>query len=110
MSTGSSDSDKKNAMSRRKFVAGVGGGLVVGAVAGAAIGAYGFPKTNTVTTTSVSTSTSTLPAVTSTLTQTSTQTIPSNLVLSIPSSWDHTADVVVVGAGGAGLSAAVGAL
>ncbi len=97
-------------MSRRKFVAGVGGGLVIGAVAGAAIGAYGFPKTNTVTTTSVSTSTSTLPAVTSTVTQAATQTIPSNLVLSIPSTWDHTADVVVVGAGGAGLSAAVGAL
>jgi len=93
-------------MSRRKFVAGVGGGLVVGAVAGAAIGAYGFPKTNTVTTTS--TATTTLPAVTSTVT--STQTIASNLVLSIPSTWDHTADVVVVGAGGAGLSAAIGAL
>ena len=74
--------------------------------AGATIGAYGFPKTNTVTTTSVSTSTTTPPAVTSTVTQT----IASNLVLSIPSTWDHTADVVVVGAGGAGLSAAVGAL
>ena len=35
---------------------------------------------------------------------------PSNLVLSIPTSWNQEADVVVIGSGGAGLAAAVGAL
>src|ERR1017187_3792907 len=119
MSTSSGDDSKKLAMSRRKFVAGVGGGLVVGAVAGAAVGAYGFPKTNNVTSTMVSTSTlpgatststlpgatstTTLPAVTTTLpavtttvtptmtttTTTVTQSIPSNLVVNIPTTWDY---------------------
>jgi len=45
-----------------------------------------------------------------TTTTTANQTIAPNLVLSIPSTWDYTADVVVVGSGGAGHGAALGAL
>ncbi len=70
----------KSTISRRTFLGTVGATAVVGVAAGAAIGYLASPRT------------------------------PDHLVLKIPSSWDHQTDVVVVGAGGAGLSAALGAL
>jgi len=73
----------KKGISRRQFIAGTVGGLVVGAVGGAAAGAFGFPTK---------------------VTQTETQT--STLQPWLPASWDYTADVVVVGFGGAGGAAA----
>ena len=104
----------KSKVSRRQFVAGTVGGLVVGAVVGAAAGSVGFPKTNTTTETSIvnqtSTQTQTQTVTGPTTTTTATQTIAPNLVLSIPSTWDYTADVVIVGSGGAGHGAALGAL
>lgn len=91
--------DAAKRASRRQFITGTVGGLVVGAVVGAAAGSQGFPKTITKTQTE-----------TSTTTQTSTQTIAPNLIVSIPTTWDYTADVVVIGSGGAGHAAALGAL
>lgn len=86
-------SEETNAkgMARRKLLTGAVGGIVVGAVAGAAIGSLGFPKTVTQV-------------------QTSTTTTTSTSVAGLPSSWDYQTDVVVIGSGGAGLSAALGAL
>ncbi len=92
-----SDGSAEKAASRRKFIAGTMGGLVIGAVAGTALGSLGVPKALT-------------QGKTETSATTQTRSIPANLVLDIPSSWDYSADVVVVGAGGAGLSAALGAL
>ena len=78
--------EEKKVVSRRQFVAGTVGGLVVGAAAGAAAGALGFPS-----------------AVTETVTTTATvQAKPW-----LPEKWDYEYDVVVAGAGGAGLSAAI---
>jgi len=77
-------------MARRKLLTGAVGGLVVGAVAGTAIGSLGFPKT-----------------VTQVQTQTSTTTSVSKPWL--PSKWDQVADVVVVGYGGAGAVTALAA-
>ena len=68
------------------------GGVVVGAVVGAAAGSLGFPKTTTQTTTT---------------TQTQTQTVLSQPWL--PAKWDQTADVVVLGYGGAGAVTAIAA-
>ena len=82
-------------LARRKLLTGAVGGLVVGAVAGTALGSLGFPKTVT-------------QQVTQTQTETSTQSLTTQAGL--PATWDYQADVVVIGAGGAGLSAAVGAL
>lgn len=75
-------------MARRKLIAGTVGGLVVGAVVGAAAGSLGFPKTVTQT-------------------ETSTTTATSSTTLGIPSTWDYQADVVIMGAGTSGLSAAL---
>ena len=80
---------KKSGVSRREFIAGTVGGVVVGAVVGAAAGSIGFPKT-----------------VTQTLTQTTTATTTAVSQPWMPTSWDYVADVVVVGGGAAGLSAA----
>jgi len=96
-----SDVDAAKASGRRRFIVGTVGGLVVGAAAGAAVGSLGFPKTVTQTQTQTETSTTT---------QTSTQSIPANLIVNIPSTWDMTADVVIIGSGGAGHTAALGAL
>jgi len=82
---------KRPGVSRREFIAGTVGGLVVGAVAGAAAGSLGFPKT-----------------ITQTLTQTQTQTVTS--AVGIPSTWDYSADVVIMGGGTTGLSAALEAV
>ena len=82
-------------LARRKLLTGAAGGLIVGAVAGTALGSLGFPKTVT-------------QQVTQTQTKTSTQSAAPGAGL--PATWDYQTDVVVVGAGGAGLSAAVGAL
>jgi carbohydrate-binding DOMON domain-containing protein len=84
-------------VSRREFIAGTVGGVVVGAVVGAAAGSIGFPKTVTQTTTQTQTQTQTVTATTTT------GWVP------IPSKWDLTADVVVIGAGGAGFPAALAA-
>lgn len=83
---------KKSGVSRREFIAGTVGGVVVGAVVGAAAGSLGFPKT-----------------VTQTTTQTTTQTSVSTVTAQpwLPAKWDYTADVVIAGTGGAGLSAAI---
>jgi hypothetical protein len=78
-------------ISRRKFLEGAAAGVVAGAVIGAGIGSLGFPQTISKT-------------VTETTTQTTTQSASS-----IPSKWDLTADFVVIGAGAAGLSAALAA-
>ena len=105
--------EKSSGVSRRQFVAGTVGGVVVGVVVGAAAGSLGFPKTVTSTTTATSTSTQTSTS-TATLTSTSTatlvSTVTSTLVAGLPTSWDQTTDVVVIGSGGAGLAAALGAL
>lgn len=117
------NNEKKGGLNvtRRQFVAGTVGGLVLGAVAGAAIGSVGFPQTKTETSTETGTVTETGTTVTQTGTTTETETgssttttvtqsIPPNLILDIPSTWDYTADVVIVGSGGAGHAAALGAL
>jgi succinate dehydrogenase/fumarate reductase flavoprotein subunit len=79
--TAQSTNQKKNStVSRRAFIGGAIGAAAVGAAAGFGGGYLLAPKT------------------------------ASNLVLPIPSSWDDVADVLVVGGGGAGLAAAVGAL
>jgi hypothetical protein len=67
---------KKNSVSRRQFIAGTVGGLVIGAAAGAAAGSLGFPKTVTAQPW-------------------------------LPATWDHTADIVVVGFGFAGQASAI---
>jgi len=80
--------------SRRQFIVGTVGGLVVGAAVGAAAGSLGFPKTVT-------------KIQTQTQTQTATSTTTSSTTFGIPTTWDYTADVVIMGAGTAGLSAAL---
>jgi len=82
----------KQGVSRRQFIAGTVGGVVVGAVVGAATGSLGFPKTITKT---------------STETTTQTTTVATTAQFWLPSKWDYTADVVVVGYGGAGGAAAI---
>jgi D-arabinose 1-dehydrogenase-like Zn-dependent alcohol dehydrogenase len=83
----------KGKVSRRKFVAGTVGGLAVGAVLGVAGGYLGAPnKTTTETATQVNTAT---------------QTMTSTVQPWLPSTWDQTADVVVVGFGGAGAVSAI---
>jgi succinate dehydrogenase/fumarate reductase flavoprotein subunit len=69
-------------VSRRKFITGLGAGLVVGGVAGAAAGSLGFPRTITTT---------------------------EKVVQQpwLPAKWDQEADVVVVGYGGAGAVTAI---
>ncbi len=67
-------------ISRRKFIAAASAGVVVGVAAGVAGGYFSAPRT------------------------------PQNLVVPIPSTWDQQTDVAIVGGGGAGLAAAVGAL
>ena len=67
-------------VSRRQFLLGTVGGLAIGAAAGAAAGSLGFPKTVTVTEQPW-----------------------------IPSTWDETADVVIIGYGGAGAVTAIAA-
>ena len=70
----------KKGISRRQFIGTVAGTAVVGVAAGIAGGYLSAPST------------------------------PSNQVIEVPSSWDKTADVVVVGGGVAGLSAAIAAV
>jgi FAD binding domain-containing protein len=84
---------KRSGVSRREFITGTVGGVVVGAVVGAAVGSIGFPKTVTQVQTQTQTST-----VTSVNTVTAT---------AVPSSWDLNADVVIIGAGAAGMAAAI---
>ena len=91
--------ESKGTLTRRRFVAGTVAGLAVGAVIGATGGYLGKSAS---TTTETSTQTTTQPAVTQTQTATTT--------LGIPSSWDYTADVVIMGAGTTGLSAAIEAV
>lgn len=98
-------SKNSSGISRRQFVAGAVGGVVVGAVIGAAAGSIGFPRT--VTSTQVSTQMTT---ETQTSTATLISTTTSTVVAGLPASWDQTTDVVVIGSGGAGLAAALGAL
>jgi succinate dehydrogenase/fumarate reductase flavoprotein subunit len=98
-------------VSRREFIAGTVGGVVVGAVVGAATGSLGFPRTVTKTQTETATQTTTQTATqttTQTATQTTTQTTTSVTTAQpwLPAKWDYTADVVVVGFGGAGAVAA----
>jgi hypothetical protein len=93
------ETKKKEGMPRRQFLTGLGAGIVAGAVVGAGIGALGFPQTITKTITQSQTETET-----TTQTQTSSAT-SSN----VPTSWDLTADVVVIGAGAAGHCAALAA-
>ena len=83
---------KRSGVSRREFIAGTVGGVVIGAVVGATAGSLGFPKT-----------------VTQIQTQTQTQTQTTTAVSQpwLPASWDYTADVVVVGFGGAGAVASL---
>ena len=81
---------KRSGVSRREFITGTVGGVVVGAVVGAAAGSLGFPKT-----------------ITQTLTQTTTQTSVSTVQPGMPAKWDYSADVVVLGAGIAGLTSAI---
>lgn len=75
------DSQKRSTL--RIVSAGVGG-VIVGAAAGALV----FPRTTTETVTQTVTSTATVQA-------------------GIPQKWDKEADVVIVGAGGGGLAAAI---
>lgn len=84
-------------ISRRRFVVGTVAGVAVGVAVGAAGGYLGKSAVT-------STQTTTLPAVTNTSTQIQTTTVTAQPWL--PASWDHTADVVVVGFGGAGGAAA----
>ena len=86
-------SNKRSGVSRRGFITYTVGGVLAGAVVGAAAGSLGFPKTVT----QVQTQTQT-----STLTSVSTVTASA-----VPASWDLTADVVIIGAGAAGLAAAI---
>ena len=79
-----------NGVSRREFIAGTVGGVVVGAVVGAAAGSLGFPKT-----------------VTKMETTTQTTTSVTTAQPWLPAKWDQTADIVVVGYGGAGAVAAI---
>jgi succinate dehydrogenase/fumarate reductase flavoprotein subunit len=94
--------ESKSKISRRRFVAGTVAGVAVGAALGVT-GGYLARGNATTTTTDTSTQTTTLPAVTSTLTQTTT------VQPWLPAKWDYTADVVVVGYGGAGAVAAISA-
>ena len=96
--------ESKGKVTRRTFVGGTVAGLVVGAVVGAAVGSVGFPKTNTTTATSTEVQTST-----STATQLLTSTTTSVSQPWLPASWDYSADIVVVGFGGAGGVAALNA-
>jgi len=84
-------------ISRRRFVAGAAAGVAVGAVVGVTGGYLGAGnKTTTETSTQVSTTT----AVSN---------VTTTLKPWLPASWDHTADVVVVGFGFAGQAAAIAA-
>ena len=92
--------DTQQGIPRRKFLTGLGAGIVAGAVIGAGIGSLGFPQTVTKTVTQTQTKTET---ETETTTQTTT-------VSNLPTKWDLTADFVVIGAGAAGLCAALAAV
>jgi 3-oxosteroid 1-dehydrogenase len=96
--------ENRFSVSRRKFIAGAAGAFVAGVAAGTALGSLGIPA---VTGGGASWRTATTKMTTTTA---RTQPYSPNLILDIPSHWDYSADVVVVGAGGAGLSAALGAL
>jgi gas vesicle protein len=86
-------SGKSSGVSRREFLAGTVGGVVVGAAVGAAAGSLGFPKT-----------------ITKIQTQTQTVTSVSTTTASmVPSKWDLSADIVIIGAGCAGMTAAIAA-
>jgi 3-oxosteroid 1-dehydrogenase len=78
-------SNKKSdgGISRRSFIGAAAGSAIVGVAAGFAGGYLSAP---------------------------SAPKIADNLILKIPTTWDSTADVVVIGSGGAGLAAAVGAI
>lgn len=101
-------------------MAGTVAGLAVGAVIGVTggyLGAPGKTKTETATQTNTSTETQTQTSTqlsTATLTSTETLTATTTQVQTvnplIPSSWDYSADVVVMGAGTTGLSAAIEAV
>jgi len=95
----SSENMPNKKVSRRNFVAGTVGGLVVGAVAGVAIGEIGFPQTKT--TTQTVTTTKQVPQSYSFLTPLD---IPASSIKETVS-----ADVVVLGAGISGCAAAASA-
>ena len=89
--------ESNGGLSRRKFIAGTVAGLAVGAAVGVAGGYLGAPnKTTTETATQLNTAT-----------QTTTQTMTSTAQPWLPAKWDQTADVVVVGFGGAGAVSAI---
>ncbi len=75
---------------------------MAGAVIGAGVGALGFPQTITKNITSTQTQTET-ETQTETTTQSASAVLPSN----IPTTWNQTADVVVIGYGGAGAVSAI---
>jgi len=84
-------------VSRRQFIAGTVGGVVMGAAATAAAGSLGIPRT-----------------VQAATPLAKTRGIEADPVMAdfssdLPSSWDLSADVVVVGGGGSGLPAALAA-
>jgi fumarate reductase flavoprotein subunit len=94
-------------VSRRRFVTGTIGGLVIGAAAGAAVGSLGFPKTTTETQTESETTTET---TVSTMTTTKTYSFMTPPV--IPTSEIKetvNTDIVVVGSGISGCAAAASA-
>ncbi|MGA2665948.1 MAG: FAD-dependent oxidoreductase [Nitrososphaerales archaeon] len=112
--------EPKARISRRTFVTGTVAGLAVGAALGVAGGYLGAPtktqsETSTQTTTLPASTTTAVTTATTTLTQspstvTSTQVVTSATQAGLPATWDQTTDVVVIGSGGAGLAAAVGAI
>lgn len=99
-----SETPAENGISRRKFVIGTAAGVVAAAAVGT-VGTYLLkPTPSAVTTTETTTKTQTN---TETQTKTATSTTTAQ---NLPSKWDYQTDVVVVGSGGAGLAAALGAL
>ena len=84
--------DEDKGISRRKFVVGAAAGVAAAAAVGS-VGTYLLKPTPA--------------AVTTTETQTQTTTQTTTVQPGLPSSWDYTADVVVVGGGIAGLSASI---
>jgi fumarate reductase flavoprotein subunit len=96
---------EKPKSTRREFLAGVAG-AIVGLAVGAAAGSAAFPRKITETVTQTATQTIERTA-TATVTQTVTQKVEVKPWL--PEKWDYETDVVVIGAGGAGLSAAIAA-